>query len=89
MEVHRCQWLQIVLEGQEEVGSPDLGPFLEQNADLLQADYALSADGGQHFTDRGTLAIALRGAVAVEVELQTLVGDQHSGRSQPAEVLSC
>lgn len=73
--------LQFILEGQEEIGSADFGKFLTDHADLLKADYALSADGGQMFTDRGTLAIALRGAVAVEVELQTLNGDQHSGKS--------
>lgn len=75
--------IQFVLEGQEEVGSPDFGPFLSANSQLLQADYALSADGGQNFMDQGTLAIGLRGAVAVEVELQTLATDVHSG-VQPA-----
>lgn len=73
--------MQFILEGQEEIGSADFGQFLSDHADLLKADYALSADGGQMFTDRGTLAIALRGALAVEVELQTLNGDQHSGNS--------
>ena len=72
--------VQFVIEGQEEVGSPDFGQFLSSNSKLLQADYALSADGGQNFRDQGTLAIGLRGAVAVEVELQTLASDQHSGK---------
>lgn len=30
-----------------QVGSPNLDAFLEQHAELLKADYALSADGGQ------------------------------------------
>ena len=79
--MHMCHLccLQFLFEGQEEVGSPDFGPFLTQNSKLLEADYALSADGGQNFRDQGSLAIGLRGAVAVEVELQTLASDQHSG----------
>lgn len=76
---HSYSVVQFILEGQEEIGSADFGKFLTDHTDLLKADYALSADGGQMFTDRGTLAIALRGAVAIEVELQTLNGDQHSG----------
>lgn len=71
--------VKFLFEGQEEVGSPDFGPFLTQNSKLLEADYALSADGGQNFRDQGSLAIGLRGAVAVEVELRTLASDQHSG----------
>lgn len=71
--------MQFLLEGQEEVGSPDFGAFLTSHKSLLKADYALSADGGQMFQDQGVLAIGLRGAVAVEVTLETLSSDQHSG----------
>ncbi len=39
--------LQFLLEGQEEIGSPNLAELLQENARLLKADIALSADGGQ------------------------------------------
>ena len=39
--------LQFLLEGQEEIGSPNLAELLQENAELLKADIALSADGGQ------------------------------------------
>ena len=39
--------LQFLLEGQEEIGSPNLAELLQENAELLKADFALSADGGQ------------------------------------------
>ena len=39
--------LQFLLEGQEEIGSPNLAELLQENAGLLKADIALSADGGQ------------------------------------------
>ena len=39
--------MQFLLEGQEEIGSPNLAELLQENAELLKADIALSADGGQ------------------------------------------
>ena len=39
--------MQFLLEGQEEIGSPNLAQLLQENAKLLKADIALSADGGQ------------------------------------------
>ena len=39
--------MQFLLEGQEEIGSPNLAELLQENAELLRADIALSADGGQ------------------------------------------
>lgn len=39
--------LQFLLEGQEEIGSPNLAELLQENRNLLRADIALSADGGQ------------------------------------------
>ena len=39
--------MQFMLEGQEEIGSPQLDAFLAQHTKLLAADAALSADGGQ------------------------------------------
>ncbi len=39
--------LQFLLEGQEEIGSPNMADLLQEHRDLLRADIALSADGGQ------------------------------------------
>ena len=39
--------MQFLLEGQEEIGSPNLAELLHEYAKLLKADIALSADGGQ------------------------------------------
>lgn len=39
--------IKFLLEGQEEIGSPNLAEILEEHKDLLAADMALSADGGQ------------------------------------------
>ena len=47
MESRRPVAVQFLLEGQEEIGSPNLAELLRENAALLSADIALSADGGQ------------------------------------------
>lgn len=70
---------QFLLEGQEEIGSPNLPAFLQKHGDRLAADFSLSADGGQESADQGILALALRGASAFEVEVKTLDRDVHSG----------
>lgn len=68
-----------LIEGEEEVGSPSLNPFLEANRDLLAADVAVISDTSQLGPDQPAVTYGLRGLVACEV---TLVGpnqDLHSG----------
>ncbi|PSC68017.1 peptidase M20 [Micractinium conductrix] len=71
--------IKVMLEGEEEVGSPHLDPFLAQHADLLACDYVLSADGGQISETQPSLSLGLRGALGLEVELVTAATDVHSG----------
>ncbi len=64
--------IKFVLEGQEEIMSPDLSPFLERSrqpdrAALLRADSVLSADGAQPSESRGGISLGLRGIVNAEV----------------------
>ena len=66
-------------EGQEEIGSPDLAPFIAANRALLQADMIFSADGSQWSVDEPCLTTALKGLVACEVTVTGAKGDQHSG----------
>ena len=39
--------VKFLIEGQEEIGSPNLAELLVEHKELLAADMALSADGGQ------------------------------------------
>mmetsp|Transcript_19066 Transcript_19066/g.57602 ORF Transcript_19066/g.57602 Transcript_19066/m.57602 type:complete len:508 (-) Transcript_19066:681-2204(-) len=71
--------VKVLLEGQEEVGSPDLPAFLEKHRELLAADYALSADGSQLSEEEPSIVIGLRGALGLQVTHQTLSDDVHSG----------
>ena len=66
-------------EGQEEIGSPDLGPFIDANLDRLQADMIFSADGGQWAPDTPQLVLGLRGLTSLEVKVTGARSDLHSG----------
>lgn len=66
-------------EGQEEIGSPHLPPFITAHGDLLKADMIFSADGSQWSEDQPNLISGLKGLVAAEVTVTGASGDQHSG----------
>ncbi|QMV03545.1 M20/M25/M40 family metallo-hydrolase [Devosia sp. D6-9] len=69
----------MLFEGEEEAGSPSLGPFLEANAEDLKADTILVCD--TDMWDRETPAITTmwRGFVSEEFEVTTADRDLHSG----------
>jgi acetylornithine deacetylase/succinyl-diaminopimelate desuccinylase-like protein len=69
----------LLLEGEEEVGSPNLDAFIAANRATLGADVALISDTGMW--DRTTPAITtqLRGMVYVQINLFGPVRDLHSG----------
>lgn len=52
--------IKVMLEGEEEVGSPHLDAFLAAHAPLLAADFVLSADGGQISETQPSLSLGLR-----------------------------
>jgi acetylornithine deacetylase/succinyl-diaminopimelate desuccinylase-like protein len=52
--------VKFLLEGQEEVGSPQLREFLEDHKEMFSADVALSADGGQISSKQPGISTGLR-----------------------------
>ncbi|QUJ77219.1 M20/M25/M40 family metallo-hydrolase [Sulfitobacter albidus] len=72
--------VKLLIEGEEETGSPSMPAILNENADLLSADAMLSADGGRWRADLLTLNVGSRGSGGFEITLRTAAKDLHSGR---------
>lgn len=71
--------VKFLLEGEEEVGSANLTPFVEQNADKLKADVVLISDTGMLSNELPSITMGLRGLSYVEVEVTGPNRDLHSG----------
>jgi acetylornithine deacetylase/succinyl-diaminopimelate desuccinylase-like protein len=69
----------LVIEGEEEIGSPNLTGFLEQNREALKCDVVLISDTGMIAEKTPTLSYGLRGVAALEVKLTGAKMDLHSG----------
>lgn len=68
------------VEGEEEVGSPTMGAFLDEFGGLLSADAFVLLDSGNWAVGRPAFTSSLRGLVDVVVEVATLDHAVHSGQ---------
>ncbi len=71
--------VKFMVEGEEEIGSPSLGKFCEQNKELLKADVILVSDTGMIAPDIPSITTGLRGLAYMEVEVTGPNKDLHSG----------
>ena len=69
----------VLIEGEEEIGSPSLEPFLEANRNELAADVAVISDTGMWDIDTPAITTRLRGLVYVQINLKGPKRDLHSG----------
>ena len=69
----------ILIEGEEESGSPSLMPFILDKKQALEADHALICDTGMWDSQTPTISTTLRGMLAEEVILSCANKDLHSG----------
>ena len=69
----------VLLEGEEEIGSPNLEPFIVAHLDRLAADVAVISDTGQWDIDTPALTASVRGMAYMEVHLKGSSRDLHSG----------
>jgi acetylornithine deacetylase/succinyl-diaminopimelate desuccinylase-like protein len=71
--------IKFIIEGEEEVGSPNLGKFVTQNKQLLEADVVLISDTAMISLDNPSIDIGVRGLSYIEVEVTGPNRDLHSG----------
>ncbi|MHB0870513.1 MAG: M20/M25/M40 family metallo-hydrolase [Chloroflexota bacterium] len=73
--------VKFVFEGEEEISSPSLRPFMEGHRDLLKADAALTADAPGHESGRQQINCGLKGMCYVEIRAKGANKDLHSMRA--------
>jgi acetylornithine deacetylase/succinyl-diaminopimelate desuccinylase-like protein len=71
--------IKVVVEGEEECSTEHLPQLVQGNADLLRADVAVIADGGNYRTGVPTLNSSIRGVTDIVVQVRVLPSAQHSG----------
>lgn len=71
--------VKVLIEGEEEIGSPNLSLLLERHRERLQADLVLVSDTSTAVKGMPTLHYSLRGIVLFEIQLQVARRDVHSG----------
>ena len=71
--------VKFLLEGQEEIGSPTMQPFVAEHAGRLACDLAVSADGSQWSEREPGLWLSLRGLCSLQIDVTGPVQDVHSG----------
>ncbi|MUT24751.1 M20/M25/M40 family metallo-hydrolase [Mesorhizobium japonicum] len=69
----------LLLEGEEEIGSPHIADFVRANKAMLKADLAVTADGPRHASDSPVIKFGSRGEVAFELRCRHANSDLHSG----------
>lgn len=71
--------IKFLFEGEEEVGSENLEPFIKNNKDLLKCDYVLISDSPMYAYNTPSICYGLRGLAYMQIELTGPNKDLHSG----------
>lgn len=71
--------IKFIIEGEEEVGSPNLATFVKSNKELLKADVILISDTSMLSLDTPSMDVGVRGLSYIEIEVTGPNRDLHSG----------
>jgi len=71
--------LKILLEGEEEISSPNLAPFIKDHLDMLKADVCVISDSSMRVIEEPAITHSLRGMTYIEIEVEGPKEDLHSG----------
>ena len=86
--------LKVLIEGEEEIGSPNLDAFVASHRGLLAADVGVVSDTPMYDAEHPSLCYGLRGLAYLQVEVEGPASDLHSGTwggivANPAMALAC
>lgn len=71
--------VKFLIEGEEEIGGPNLSPFVEQHKNLLACDCVMISDGALFAPGQPSITYGLRGLLDFEINVRALNRDVHSG----------
>jgi len=71
--------IKVLIEGEEEIGSPNLAAFIQEQKELLKCDYILNPDSGLISADLPAITYGLRGLAYFELRFYGPDHDLHSG----------
>ncbi|MEK3935892.1 dipeptidase [Sporosarcina sp. FSL W7-1349] len=71
--------VKFIIEGEEEVGSPNLESYIEANKEKLAADVIVISDTGLAGPGQPAVCYGLRGLAGVQIDVRGAKGDLHSG----------
>src|SRR5699024_2643778 len=69
----------LIIEGEEEIGSPSLEEYIQNNQDKLAADFIVISDTGMYGPGQPAICYGLRGLAGVQIDVKGPKGDLHSG----------
>ncbi|MFC5604970.1 dipeptidase [Sporosarcina koreensis] len=71
--------VKFIIEGEEEVGSPNLEKYIEENKEKLAADIIVISDTGMYGPGKPAICYGLRGLAGIQIDVKGAKGDLHSG----------
>lgn len=71
--------VKLLIEGEEEIGSPSLDPFVRANREMLASDVVVISDTSMFAEGMPTICVGLRGIACLEVHVRGSRSDLHSG----------
>ena len=71
--------IKFLIEGEEEIGSPSLTAFIEENKEKLASDLIVISDTGLYAPGKPAICYGLRGLTGVQIDVRGAKGDLHSG----------
>lgn len=71
--------VKVIMDGEEEIGSPNLPEVVDNYRDLLTADMMLIFDGPRHISNRPSIFFGCRGLAEIDITVFGPKNAQHSG----------